>query len=188
VALELNIIKIDVYGDSILIIHQVKGKGQTKDEKLRPYQEYLSKLAREFEEIKFTHLGMEGKHFADALVTLASIARINFGHKVQPVHIDTRNNSAHCCSVEREIDENPWYYDIKNFIQNQTYPMRASKINKKTLRRLAMDFYLDGETLYKKSSDRTLLRCLDDVEAKGGKEIYGKRFDLSIWSTRKYYN
>ena len=44
--------------------------------------------------------------------------------------------------------------------------MGASKINNKTLRRLAMDFYFDGETLHKKSSDRTLLRCLDDVEAK----------------------
>ena len=74
--MELNIRKIDMYGDSILIICQVKGKWQTKDEKLRPYQEYLSKLAREFEEIKFTHLGREGNHFADALVTLASIARI----------------------------------------------------------------------------------------------------------------
>jgi len=49
--------------------------------------------------------------------------------------------------------------------------MGASKINNKTLRRLAMDFYFDGETLYKKSSDRTLLRCLDDVEAKSGEEI-----------------
>jgi hypothetical protein len=29
-----------------------------------------------------------------------------------------------------------------------------------------MDFYPDGEILYKKSSDRTLLRCLDEVEAK----------------------
>jgi hypothetical protein len=80
---------------------------------LRPYQEYLSKLAREFEEIKFTHLGREGNHFADALVTLASMARIDFGHKV---HIDIRNNPAHYYSVEREIDGNPWYYDIKNFI------------------------------------------------------------------------
>jgi len=69
------------------------------------------------EEIKFTHLGMEGKHFADALVTLTSMARIDFGHKVQPVHIDIRNNPAHCCSVEREINGNPWYYNIKNFIQ-----------------------------------------------------------------------
>ena len=51
-----------------------------------------------------------------------------------------------------------------------------------------MDFYLGGETLYKKSSDETVLRYLDDVEAKGVKEIYGKRFDMSIWPTRKYYN
>jgi hypothetical protein len=165
----------------------VKGKWKIKDKKFRLYQEYLSKLAREFEEIKFTHLGREGNHFVDTLVTLASMARIDFGHKVQSVHIDIRNNPVHCCSVEREIDGNPWYYDIKNFIQNQTYPMGASIIDKKTLRRLAMDFYLDGETLYKKSSDWTLLRCLDNVEAKGGEEIYEKRFDLSIWSTRKYY-
>ncbi|KAL9400753.1 hypothetical protein Peur_004602 [Populus x canadensis] len=142
-----------MYGDSILIIFQVKGKWQTNDEKLRPYQEYLSKLAREFEEIKFTHLGREGSHFADALVTLASMARIDFGHKGQ-----------------------------------STYPMGASKIDKKTLRRLAMDFYLDGETLYKKSYDGTLLRFLDDMKVKSGEEIYGERFDLSIWSTRKDYN
>jgi hypothetical protein len=100
------------------------------------------------------------------LATLASIAKIDFGHKVQPVHINIRNNPAHCCSVGREVDGNPWYYDIKNFIQNQAYPMGASKIDKKTLRRLAMDFYLDGEILYKKSSDGTLLRCLDEFEAK----------------------
>jgi hypothetical protein len=32
-----------------------------------------------------------------------------------------------------------------------------------------------GKTLHKKSSDRTLLRCLDDVEAKKNEEeIYGK--------------
>jgi len=49
-----------------------------------------------------------------------------------------------------------------------------------------MDFNLDGETLHKKSSDRTLLRCLDDVEAKKKEEeIYGNRFDLTIRSTRR---
>ena len=50
-----------------------------------------------------------------------------------------------------------------------------------------MDFYLDGETLYKKSSDETLLRCFNDVK-KSGEEIYGKIFDPSIWSTRKINN
>ena len=94
------------------------------------------------------------------------MARIDFGHKVQSVHIDIRNNLVHYCSVKREIDGNRCYYDIKNFVQNQAYPMWASKIDKKTLRRLAMDCYLNGEILYKKSSDETLLRCLDEVEAK----------------------
>ena len=99
--------------------------------KLIPYQEYLAKLAEEFEEIEFTHLGRERNQFVDALATLASMARIDFGQNLQPIHIDIRKNSAHCCSVEGEIDGNPWYYDIKNFIQNQAYPLGASKKRRK---------------------------------------------------------
>ena len=101
-ALELNIKKIDVYGDSMLIICQVKGEWQIKEEKLIPYQEYLSKLAEEFEEIEFTHLGIEGNQFADALATLASMARIDFRKNLQPIHIDIRNNPAHYCSVKKK--------------------------------------------------------------------------------------
>ena len=37
-ASELKIQKLDIYGDSMLIICQVKGECQTKIEKLRPYQ------------------------------------------------------------------------------------------------------------------------------------------------------
>ncbi|XP_073261648.1 uncharacterized protein [Populus alba] len=166
VALELKIRKIDVYGDSMLIICQVKGEWQTKEEKLRPYQEYLSTLSEEFEEIRFTHLGREGNHFADALATLAAMATMDLRYKVHPVHIDIRNNPAHCYSVEGEVDGKPWYYDIKNLLQNQEYPVGASKMDKKTLRRLVMDFYLDGEILYKRSFDGTLLRCLNETDAK----------------------
>ena len=165
-ALELKIKKLDVYGDSMLIICQVKGEWQTKEEKLRPYQEYLSTLAKEFEEVKFTHLGREGNHFADALATLAAMTTIDLKCKVQPVHIDIRNDPAHCCLVEGEIDGQPWYYDIKNLVQNQEYPVGSSKTDKKTLRRLATDFYLDGEILYKRSFDGTLLRCLNEADAR----------------------
>ncbi|XP_052305631.1 uncharacterized protein LOC112325327 [Populus trichocarpa] len=165
-ALELKIKKLDVYGDSMLIICQVKGEWQTKEEKLRPYQEYLSTLAKEFEGIRFTHLGREGNHFADALATLAAMTTIDLKCKVQPVHIDIRNDPAHCCLVEEEIDGHPWYYDIKNLVQNHEYPVGASKTDKKTLRRLAIDFYLDGEILYKRSFDGTLLRCLNEADAR----------------------
>ncbi|XP_052312432.1 uncharacterized protein LOC112328962 [Populus trichocarpa] len=165
-ALELKIKKLDVYGDSMLIICQVKGEWQTKEDKLRPYQEYLSTLAKEFEGIRFTHLGREGNHFADALATLAAMTTIDLKCKVQPVHIDIRNDPAYCCLVEGEIDGHPWYYDIKNLVQNHEYLVGASKTDKKTLRRLAIDFYLDGEILYKRSFDGTLLRCLNEADAR----------------------
>ena len=53
------------------IICQVKGEWETKDERLKPYQEYLSKLADEFDEIEFTHMSRDKNKFADALATLA---------------------------------------------------------------------------------------------------------------------
>jgi hypothetical protein len=50
--------------------------------KTEAYQEYLSTLLEEFKEIKFTYLGREGNHFADALATLTAMATIDIGHKV----------------------------------------------------------------------------------------------------------
>ena len=165
-ALEMKIKKLDVYGDSMLIICQVKGEWQTKEEKLIPYQQYLSKLTEGFDEIDFTHMGRDKNQFADALATLASMAKTDYGIRVQPICIEIRNFPAHCCSIEGEVDGNPWFYDIKQFIQYQEYPLGASKADMKTLRRLAMEFYLDGEILYKRSFNGTLLRCLDEIEAK----------------------
>jgi len=49
----------------------VKGEWQTEDEKLKFYKDYLSKLANEFEEIKFTHISRDKNQFVDALATLA---------------------------------------------------------------------------------------------------------------------
>jgi len=63
-------------------------------------------LSKEFEEIKFTHLGRERNHFANDLATLAAMATIDIKHKVQPVHIDIRNYPAHYYLVEGEIDGN----------------------------------------------------------------------------------
>jgi DNA mismatch repair ATPase MutS len=51
-------------------------------------------------------------------------------------------------------------------VPNQEYPVEALKMDKKTLRRLAMDFNPDGETLYKRSFDGTLLRCLNEIDAR----------------------
>ncbi|KAJ9167191.1 hypothetical protein P3X46_021859 [Hevea brasiliensis] len=78
-AIEMKIRKLEVYGDSALIIYQVKGEWQTKDSKLIPYQKYLLELIKKFEEISFTHLSRDKNQFADALATLAVMAQIEEG-------------------------------------------------------------------------------------------------------------
>ena len=50
VTLELDMRKLHVHGDAMLVISQVNGDWKTKDPKLVPYHEYLLKLIEEFEE------------------------------------------------------------------------------------------------------------------------------------------
>ena len=72
---------------------------------------------------------------------------------------------AHVFATGEVKDEKPWYYDIKCFLQSQIYPPGASLKDKKTLRRLADNFYLNGDILYKRNFDMVFLRCVDRHEA-----------------------
>jgi len=86
VTFELKDGKLEVYRDSLLIICQVKGEWQIKDEKLKPYQNYLLKSASKFEEIKFTH-NRDKNQFVDVLATLAFMTQIVTGGKIQLINI-----------------------------------------------------------------------------------------------------
>nr|XP_027088541.1 uncharacterized protein LOC113709895 [Coffea arabica] len=61
--------------------------------------------------------------------------------------------------------KSPWYNDIKEFIKTGSYPPDASTNDKGFLRRMASKFFLNGEVLYKRTSDLNLLRCIDEDEA-----------------------
>ena len=103
---------------------------------------------------------------ADALATLATMFKINANAETQLVKLEVRESQAHCACVQGESDGNPWYHDILRYIKDQQYPEFANDNDKRTLRRLAMGFFLDGDVLYKKGKDQILLRCVDTNEAK----------------------
>jgi hypothetical protein len=90
---------------------------------------------------------------------------------VRPLRIETRDIPAYCVcveecmNVEAEVDNKPWYYDIKRFIQSREYPPQATENEKKYIRRMAFQFFLSGEILYKRTHDATLLRCANVEEA-----------------------
>uniref|UniRef100_A0A2N9GD11 RNase H type-1 domain-containing protein n=1 Tax=Fagus sylvatica TaxID=28930 RepID=A0A2N9GD11_FAGSY len=171
VALEFGAYELEVFGDSLLIVSQTNGEWQARDPKLIPYQRYISRLVPKFKYITFTYTPRAHNHFADALATLASLIKLVEGDDVRPLRIETRDIPAYCVcveecmNVEAEIDNKPWYYDIKRFIQDREYPPRATENEKKYIRRMAFQFFLSGEILYKQTHDATLLRCVDAEEA-----------------------
>lgn len=52
-------------------------------------------------------------------------------------------------SVEDEIDGNPWYFDILLYIKYQRYPEHATENDKRVIRRMAIGYLLEGDTLRK---------------------------------------
>ncbi|XP_057997802.1 uncharacterized protein LOC131176787 [Hevea brasiliensis] len=106
-AIEMKIKKLEVYGDSALIIYQVKGEWQTRDPKLIPYQKYLIELIKKFDEITFTHLSRDKNQFANALATLAVMAQIEEGKGVHILLIKARYNPTYCLMIEEEVDGKP---------------------------------------------------------------------------------
>ena len=72
-------------------------------------------------------------------------------------------NIRECMNFEIEIDGKPWYHDIKVNIKDSEYPPWATDSDKKFIKRMACQFFLSREVLYKRIHDITLLRCIDGV-------------------------
>jgi len=68
--------------------------------------------------------------------------------------------------IEEELDDKPWYFDIKLYLESQEYLEAASENDKRMLRRLASNFVLNGGVLYKRNRDMVLLGCVNAKEAK----------------------
>ena len=89
----------------------------------------------------------------DALTTLATMFKVNTNVETQLVKLEVRESQAHYSCIQEEPNENPWYHDILRYVKDQQYPKLANDNDKRTLRRLATGFFLDGKVLYKKSKD-----------------------------------
>ena len=85
-ALAIGAKKLEIIGDSALVVSQAKGEWKVKEKKLKPYHQNLDALISKFQMVTFTHVPKLKNRFADALATLASMiedrksTRLNSSH------------------------------------------------------------------------------------------------------------
>ena len=71
---------------------------------------------------------------------------------------------AHCHEINtEEVVDQPWFREVKRYLEAQEYLEGASVNNKKFLRRFSAKFFLSNGILYKRNHDSVLLRCVDKV-------------------------
>ena len=68
-------------------------------------------------------------------------------------------------NVEAKVNGKPWFHDIKAYIKDSEFLLRATNSEKNFIKGLACHFFLSGEVLYKRNHDTTLLRCIDAPKA-----------------------
>ena len=118
----------------------------------------MQNLCKRFCKIEFRHTPRIQNELADALATIASIIKHPDTDYIDPLDIDLKEHPI-------EPDGLPWYFDIKRYLESGTYLEDATSNQKKSIRRMALNFFLNGEVLYRRTPDLGLLRCVDASEA-----------------------
>ena len=91
-AIDLRIKFLNVYGDSTLVISQVKGEWDTKHPNLNLYKEIVLTLISYFEEVTFEHFPREENQLADALATMSFMFKVNWDNEAPRITIKDLTN------------------------------------------------------------------------------------------------
>ncbi|XP_070001951.1 uncharacterized protein [Nicotiana sylvestris] len=84
---------------------------------------------------EYEHIPRIHNEMADALATLASMLHHPDKAYVDPLQIQVRDQHAYCNVVEEEVNGEPWFHDIKEYIRMVVYPIQATGDQKRTIRR-----------------------------------------------------
>ncbi|XP_070046887.1 uncharacterized protein [Nicotiana tomentosiformis] len=125
-AIDMNIQELLVIGDSDLLIHQVLIEWATKNTKILPYLHCVQDLIKRFSKIEFKHITRIQNEFADALATPSFVIQHPNKNYIDPILIEIHKQYAYCTHVEEEFDGNPWFHDIREYLEKGEYPKNAT--------------------------------------------------------------
>ncbi|RDX85170.1 hypothetical protein CR513_33665, partial [Mucuna pruriens] len=72
-AIKPQVEKLEVFGDSTLVIYQLRREWEMRDSKLIPYDNHITKMSEHFNKITFHYVPRDDNQMVDTLATLLSI-------------------------------------------------------------------------------------------------------------------
>ena len=151
---------VKVFSDSRLVVSQVKGEFEAKDERMQGYLRQVKCLQLGFDSFDLLHISRNGNAHADSLAILATSSAQNLLRVIliedlyKPM--ETRRETAQI----HQIRAGPsWMDSIIQFLKEDTLPEERTEADK--VRRTATRFWLsENQKLYKRSFSGPYLLCI----------------------------
>ncbi|XP_070032194.1 uncharacterized protein [Nicotiana tomentosiformis] len=109
------------------------GERATKNTTMLPYLHCVQELIKRFTKIEFKHIPRIQNEFVDVLPTFSSMIQHPDKNFIDPILIEIRKHPAYCARVEEEFDGNPWFHDIKEYLEKREYPENSTHTQKRML-------------------------------------------------------
>ena len=120
-ALEMEVCHLIAYSDSQLIVNQVKGDFEAKEERMQEYLSLVRALLTKFANFEIHHVPREENAMADALAKFASanilMGPALTGHQFEPSTFKQEESKVHCASTESN-----WMTSIQVYLEEGTLP------------------------------------------------------------------
>ncbi|XP_025607708.1 uncharacterized protein [Arachis hypogaea] len=157
--LNLQILAITVYCDSLLVVQQVNDLFQVKDALLSKYLLLVKKLSTKFAKFEIEHIPREQNQRTDILSKLGS-TQSKLSTLQQFTITSPTVTLTNVLSVTQAKD---WRDEFIHYLQTGDIPEGVE--NNKKFRRQASSFTIFNGTLYRRGYTRPLLKCLSNSEA-----------------------
>ena len=163
---------LEAYGDSKLIVNQVKCESEVRHEDLVPYHHAIIKMANLFEDFFIGHVSRSQNTRADALAALATTLALPVDTKY---HLTMATRHLVCSkhmlrtkevyNISTDLELRDWQFFLIDYALHGLLPDDPKEAA--SIRRGSLRFYYDPtlKTLYRRSYDGILLRCLSNLEA-----------------------
>ncbi|XP_077226453.1 uncharacterized protein LOC143859723 [Tasmannia lanceolata] len=161
-AIQTSAQRLKGYCDSQLVVNQIQGVYEARDERMIKYLSKVRQLASKLKSFEVIRIPRTENTKADVLSKLSASGYTTLGSICMefPQKSSIENEAAEVMQVEHE---SCWIDEIIEYLRNGKLPEAKKEARKVTQR--AARFSLDGESLYKRSYTFPYLKCLRPIDA-----------------------
>ena len=150
---------IKLFSDSRLVVSQVRGEFEAKDERMQGYLSQVKCMQSKFDSFDLLHVPRSGNVHADSLVMLATSSAQDLPRVILIEDLYKPSRTEDTVQINQIRARPSWMDSIIQFLKEDILPKEKIEVDK--IRRKATSYWLSKDhKLYKRSFSRPYLLCV----------------------------